>query len=1050
MKISFFLAFMTSILLIQSKSFPDITFLNLFFPQNRNPEDLNLRDWLNKLSIDLPNDLIRNQTKGYIENLTIYNISLESLITTRKKIIDNKIGVEITLRNAGFNVKGKYIFLSPSSKNFLSKISALSIKLPFYLVKNESGLITAVNTTGFTIDLENAQIELYLDTSDIIRNIVLGILKGVLKLIKSNVLEKNMIKIMNEKLENMFEIINNIIINRVEPNKLNILMNETELADVRNSSILGSLAYLLSNITGANGPLSLNELVNIFTNNTGIINLKNIYKKEIHFDFNITDKNNNSLGNLEFSLNDLNISGLNTLREFKAFEPYDSLQLLTYMNLDNFTINGTFSLRIKLYNSSKLVQNETILFEKAQLRTNLQNNKLIAYLQFPFNNKRSLKYSNEECFDMNCVIDLIDSNGTGINALSLNEKLTYVLLDVKEGGDLEEDLDDTINKLADLFITGFSDQIGLLINAFLNTTIINLANQKLNEYLYGISCPGIPDEEISEIEVYQTSMAFGIMGFVFLLFIFWPYILGKACKKRNHEKIKEEENVENKIAMLSDLKDVKEPQTKAKYCFEKIKIKWMKEFGRIDPEGASLFLDPRISIFWRIFIPFSIFLTIAFFVSTNSGIGSSVFAIFNVGRRIQAPSLYEFVLLRSVREMWDAGSWILALLVGIFTGIWPYLMLTLILISFCIPASILSHKNREKFLIILESIAKFTILDTYVVVMMSFAYYFLIDFPLIEQSRAKDGAIVELFVHGAYSLFTLITGTFISLLLTHIIIHLHRSLYSHPDENKGENAENLKSIMSFAKVKCVKDIPFRVIISCTFFLTFGFFIAGSVTHNFSFNFKGFIGYGLDLLKIPSKKELTLIDLGKNLPSVYENPTDSSIIFVQIVFFLSVLVLPLAFLVIIGILWFVPMTRKTQKILYTIAEKLNAWSCIDVFVITAIPSISQIELITKFMVGDKCNTIDPIFEAYFSKYLDGYNTCLKVKIYLEKGFWLFFVAAALFFISSFVILKMCRNALHERLPDHVKEFVKLEKEEKINKDTNFNDSNETEDRTIGKG
>ena len=46
--------------------------------------------------------------------------------------------------------------------------------------------------------------------------------------------------------------------------------------------------------------------------------------------------------------------------------------------------------------------------------------------------------------------------------------------------------------------------------------------------------------------------------------------------------------------------------------------------------------------------------------------------------------------------------------------------------------------------------------------------------------------------------------------------------------------------------------------------------------------------------------------------------------------------------------------------------------------------------------------------------------------------------------------MCRNALHERLPDHVKEFVKLEKEEKINKDTNFNDSNETEDRTIGKG
>ena len=229
----------------------------------------------------------------------------------------------------------------------------------------------------------------------------------------------------------MFEIINNIIINRVEPNKLNILMNETELADVRNSSIIGSLSYLLSNVTGANGPLCFNELVNIFTNNTGIINLKNIYKKEIHFEFNITDKNNNSLGNLEFSLDDLNISGLNTLREFKAFEPYDSLQLFTYMNLDNLTINGAFSFRVKLYNTSKLVQNKTTLFEKAQLRTNLQNNKLIAYLQFPFNNKRSFQYTNKECLDINCALDLIDSNGTGINALSLNETFTYILLKVK-------------------------------------------------------------------------------------------------------------------------------------------------------------------------------------------------------------------------------------------------------------------------------------------------------------------------------------------------------------------------------------------------------------------------------------------------------------------------------------------------------------------------------------------------------------------------------------------------------------------------------------------
>ena len=119
----------------------------------------------------------------------------------------------------------------------------------------------------------------------------------------------------------------------------------------------------------------------------------------------------------------------------------------------------------------------------------------------------------------------------------------------------------------------------------LNTTIINLANQKLNEYLYGVSCPGIADPENSEVDIYKTSMAVGAMGIVFLLFIFSPYILGKACQKgnkENKEKMIMEENDENKIGMLSDLKDVKDSQPEAKYCIEKIKIKWMKEFGRID------------------------------------------------------------------------------------------------------------------------------------------------------------------------------------------------------------------------------------------------------------------------------------------------------------------------------------------------------------------------------------------------------------------------------------------------------------------------------------
>ena len=119
-------------------------------------------------------------------------------------------------------------------------------------------------------------------------------------------MEKNITKTLNDKIMELFEFVNDIILGKVEPEELNILINDSDRVNLKNSPILGSVAYVLSNLTGANCRLSINDLVNIFTNDTGFIRLKNLYNKDIHFEFNLTNKNNISLGNLEFYLNDLN------------------------------------------------------------------------------------------------------------------------------------------------------------------------------------------------------------------------------------------------------------------------------------------------------------------------------------------------------------------------------------------------------------------------------------------------------------------------------------------------------------------------------------------------------------------------------------------------------------------------------------------------------------------------------------------------------------------------------------------------------------------------
>ena len=205
------------------------------------------------------------------------------------------------------------------------------------------------------------------------------------------------------------------------------------------------------------------------------------------------------------------------------------------------------------------------------------------------------------------------------------------------------------------------------------------------------------------------------------------------------------------------------------------------------------------------------------------------------------------------------------------------------LISFCLPTFILSHKSREKILIILDATGKFSFLDSYVMLMMIVAFHFHVEVPLSEQSLAENGAIVDIFTSCSYGFITLIVGTLISLFLSHLITHLHRNLDGHPDQNKGERAESYKSIMSFAKIKCINDTFLRIFISALLFATLILVLLGCLTQSFSFQFHGLAGYALELLDISSYREFSIIQLGLSVRDIYENPNASEIIFTQFIF-----------------------------------------------------------------------------------------------------------------------------------------------------------------------
>ena len=72
---------------------------------DKNPNYSNLKEWLNNLVINIPNELLENTTHGILDNIMLYDINLDRIITTSHEVLDNKIRFNISITNIESSVK---------------------------------------------------------------------------------------------------------------------------------------------------------------------------------------------------------------------------------------------------------------------------------------------------------------------------------------------------------------------------------------------------------------------------------------------------------------------------------------------------------------------------------------------------------------------------------------------------------------------------------------------------------------------------------------------------------------------------------------------------------------------------------------------------------------------------------------------------------------------------------------------------------------------------------------------------------------------------------
>ncbi len=437
----------------------------------------------------------------------------------------------------------------------------------------------------------------------------------------------------------------------------------------------------------------------------------------------------------------------------------------------------------------------------------------------------------------------------------------------------------------------------------------------------------------------------------------------------------------------------------------------------------ALGLNSDLSWWLKIFVPFLIIGNIGLFVVSNTSVGASVFVYIHLGNdTVTTSSLFSFSLANSVHDMWVAGVYPLSLIVAVFSGCWPYLKLLLMLGVWFLPVRTVL---RENVLIMLDMLGKWSLIDAFVLVFMMVAFRFQLVIPASPLAHTKTGdAWIDLVVEGDMGIYSFLLATMVSLLITHIILACHRWLEEKkkstdvympegpsdpPDSNKQRMAQVAFPTGRGTLVRASKLGMVTVFLLLV--LSLGLVTWGALSDSFVFHFRGAAGALFPYAGVVNDRSYSLVSLAMALPGAALNPEAFGVRWVQATFLLFALVVPQLYLVTLIVMWVFKMKRTTHHGMFVLAEILRAWSAMEVFVLSVIAALTELEQFAQFLVGDRCDFINPILSKYFAPFLDGNTKCFDVTTTLTSGCWIMFVGCVLYIVAGQIVMSVCHELVY---------------------------------------
>ena len=176
-------------------------------------------------------------------------------------------------------------------------------------------------------------------------------------------------------------------------------------------------------------------------------------------------------------------------------------------------------------------------------------------------------------------------------------------------------------------------------------------------------------------------------------------------------------------------------------------------------------------------------------------------------------------------------------------------------------------------------------------------------------------------------------------------------------------------------------------------------VIGASLHTFAIRYEGLGAWVLQELGAPIDVKLSLLSLGHSLWSASEGYQPFAIVCIQIVFFLVAFVVPISHLLALLTLWVVPLPKHHQKRTVRALEVLNAWSSVDVFVVSVLAGVLQLDQLVQFVIGGACDGLNVLLAGPLRAFTVGAPVCFAATTQLEPGFWLLLTAVIIYTMAS---------------------------------------------------